>query len=167
MGWAPVIFLRMRQDTPPQPKFETAAQETVVTLFVTATRVRQAFADVVESHGMTLQQLNVLRILRGAGAAGLPTMLIAERMIDRDPGITKLVDRLERKDLAKRHRLDGDRRRIAVVITQAGLAKLRKVEEPIAQADQAIVSDLSLADQRQLVTLLRRLRYASRRVGRR
>jgi hypothetical protein len=59
--------------------------------------VTRRLAGVVEPHGVTLQQYNVLRILRGAGEGGLPTLEIAQRMIEHAPGITRLLDRLERK----------------------------------------------------------------------
>jgi DNA-binding MarR family transcriptional regulator len=93
--------IRERSQTRP---FESAADEAVVTLVATADRVRDAVSRVVGEHGITLQQYNVLRILRGAGAAGLPTLDIAGRMIDKSPGITRLVERLEARRLVRRVR---------------------------------------------------------------
>ncbi len=85
-------------------------------------------------------------------------MTLAKRMIERDPGVTKLIDRLERKRLVSRTRPPSDRRRVAVSITTRGLGLLTKLDEPIAEADAAIVADLSGKEQALLVTLLRRIR---------
>ena len=73
----------------------------------TADLVRRVLDAVVEPHGITLQQYNVLRILRGAGAEGLPTLEIGERMIEQAPGVTRLLDRLEAKGLVRRQRCRG------------------------------------------------------------
>ena len=73
-----------------------------MTLVATADRVRDGLSQVVEPHGITLQQYNVLRILRGAGASGLPTLEIAARMVEKSPGITRLIDRLGGAALVRR-----------------------------------------------------------------
>src|SRR5947207_13986566 len=92
----------------------------MVALIRTADVVRRAVGDVVEPHGITAQQYNVLRILRGAGREGLPTLEIAERMIEQTPGITRLIDRLESKKLVARERSATDRRCVYCRITAAG-----------------------------------------------
>ncbi len=76
----------------------------------TADLARRRITTVIEPHGLTPQQFNVLRILRGAGPDGLPTLEVANRMIEQAPGITRLLDRLEAKELIKRHRCPKDRR---------------------------------------------------------
>jgi len=68
----------------------------VISLFTTADVVRRSLSTVVERRGITLQQYNVLRILRGGEEDGLPTLTIAERMIEQTPGITRLLDRIEK-----------------------------------------------------------------------
>ena len=65
----------------------------------TAGALRRLYADIFEQYGITFQQYNVVRILRGAGPGGLPTLEIVSRMIDQAPGITRLLDRLESKKL--------------------------------------------------------------------
>src|SRR5947207_1895300 len=72
--------------------------------------VRRFGSRVFDQYGIPRQQFNVLRILRGAGPEGLPTLDIAERMIEETPGITRLLDRLELKKLVRRERPSGDRR---------------------------------------------------------
>ena len=75
--------------------FQSPAHEAVLGLMRTADLVRRQAAALIEPHGITLQQFNVLRILRGAGGEGLPTLEVAERMIEQTPGVTRLLDRLE------------------------------------------------------------------------
>ena len=92
--------------------FRSRGQEVVVALLRTADLVRRAVSQAVETHDITLQQYNVLRILRGAGDKGLPTLEIADRMIEHAPGVTRLLDRLEAKGLVRRERCREDRRQI-------------------------------------------------------
>jgi len=115
-------------------------------------------AAVVEPHDITLQQYNVLRILRGAGKDGLPTLEIAERMIEQTPGITRLIDRLETKALVSRERCPTDRRQVFCRITTDGLALLKALARPIREAEEEALAALSPNQLRQLVTLLDRIR---------
>ena len=86
----------------------------------------------LKSHAeLTLHQYNVLRILRGSHPAGLPSGEIANRMIARDPDITRLVDRLEKRGLVRRARSRQDRRVVEVGITDAGLTLLSGLDEPV------------------------------------
>ena len=110
--------------------------ETVATLMRAADLVRRQMNAVVEPHGLTLQQFNVLRILRGAGSEGVPTLEVAERMIEKTPGITRLLDRLEAKELIRRQRCPRDRRQHLCWITPKGLAVLQKMDAPIARTHE-------------------------------
>lgn len=132
------------------------AHEATIGLMRTADLVRREVARIVEPHGITPQQYNVLRILRGAGGHGLPTLEIAARMIEERPGITRLVDRLERKRLVARERCKKDRRRVWCRITRRGLGLLARLDAPIRDADQWALSSLSTNQLTQLVTLLDR-----------
>src|SRR5207244_13083574 len=81
------IVQELKQTKP----FPSKAQEVAVSLLRTADVLRRLVGAVVEQKGITVQQYNVLRILRGAGEQGLPTLDIAERMIETTPGITRLI----------------------------------------------------------------------------
>ena len=141
--------------------FPSAAQEATVALLRTADIVNRLIDSLIAGHGITGQQYNVLRILRGAGEKGLPTLEIAERMIEQTPGITRLVDRLEAKKLVHRERCASDRRQIFCRITAAGLALLAKLDEPVrALADEAL-HKLSKKDIAQLIELLDRTREST------
>jgi len=116
--------------------------------------LRRRGAALLEPYGITPQQFNVLRILRGARPDGLCTLTIAERMIERAPGITRLIDRLEAKQLVLRVRSADDRRQVWCRITPAGMRLLARLDEPVATLDRQAVAGLPRADQVRLAELL-------------
>jgi len=138
--------------------FKSSGQETVVALLKTAERVRRRLAAAVEPSAITLQQYNVLRILREAGSAGLPTLEIAEHMVEQAPGITRLMDRLEKKGLVARGRSPGDRRQVLCRILPAGLRLLEKLDPALDAADAACFAMLSRAERARLSRLLEEVR---------
>ena len=129
-----------------------------VALMRTSDLIRRAVGVVIDARGITLQQYNVLRILRGAGAEGLPTLEIAERMIEQTPGITRLLDRLEGKQLVRRERCPTDRRQVTCRISEEGLALLGTLDGPVAEAERVALSGLTPQQLQQLITLLDRTR---------
>lgn len=144
--------------------FRSRRQEAAVGLLLTAEAVRWPIQDLLASHeDLTMQQYNVLRILRGAGAAGLPTLEIGERMIERTPGVTRLIDRLELKGLVERGRAAPDRRQVICRITAAGAELLRGLDRPIDALDEQVMSGLSEAE---IVELIRLLDLVRNRNGR-
>lgn len=129
-------------------------------LLRTADVLRRRAGEVVEPFGVTLQQYNVLRILRGAGDEGLPTLAIPERMIEQTPGITRLIDRLVAKGLVRRTRVAGDRRRVQCRITPLGLDLLGRMDAAVEAFDERAVSPLTTSESETLTVLLERLRSA-------
>jgi MarR family transcriptional regulator, organic hydroperoxide resistance regulator len=148
------IRLEIKQSKP----FPSPQQEVVVSLIRTADLLGRVIAGVVEPAGITAQQYNVLRILRGAGADGLPTLEIAERMIEQTPGITRLVDRLEAKGLVGRARGTKDRRCVYCRITPAGLELLARLDAPVDDASGGSLDSLTKRELAQLADLLDRAR---------
>ncbi|HWL40590.1 MAG TPA: MarR family transcriptional regulator [Gemmatimonadaceae bacterium] len=144
----------------PVENFRSREQQAAIGLLRTADAIKRHFAQVIERHGITLQQYNVLRILRGAEPEGLPTLTIAERMIEQTPGVTRLVDRLERKGLVSRVPCPKDRRRVYCVITARGRDLLEELDEPVSRADEQAVAVLEPADVDSLIDLLDRVRAA-------
>lgn len=134
--------------------FRTRSQEGVVALLRTADVVRRYIGRVLEPYGVTTQQFNVLRILRGAGPEGLPTLAIGERMIEEAPGITRLLDRLEAKGLVRRERCPGDRRQVLCYATPQGLELLARIDGAMDQADEMGLGMLSDEDKVELIRLL-------------
>jgi DNA-binding MarR family transcriptional regulator len=138
--------------------FRSRGQEVVVALLRTADLVRRAVGRAVETHDITLQQYNVLRILRGAGEQGLPTLEIAGRMIEQAPGVTRLLDRLEAKGLVRRERCRQDRRQVLCWLTPAGSELVERLDEPVDKADVEAVAMLSPEEQDRLLRMLDSIR---------
>ncbi len=121
----------------------------------TADVMRRYFDTLLEPYGLTGQQYNVLRILRGATSEGLQTMEIAGRMMEKTPGITGLIDRLEQKSLIERRRCDKDRRCVYCAITREGLELLAELDGPIEQADEQLMARVTNKEAGELVRMLR------------
>lgn len=138
--------------------FHSLGAEVAVSILRTAALIERHFGQVVAEHGITIQQYNVLRILRGAGQEGLPTLSIRDRMIHEAPGITRLVDKLEEGELVRRERCSPDRRQVLCYITPKGLDLLAALDAPMNAADDAAISMLDVADQQELVRLLDEVR---------
>ena len=139
--------------------FKSASQEAAIALLLAAEALRNRLAEPLAEHGkITLQQYNVLRILRGAGTAGLPTLEIVERMIEKTPGITRLIDRLEEKRLVERYRLDRDRRQVFCRFTDAGQELLAELDDTVDAVDGEVLSCLSKQELVELIALLNRVR---------
>ena len=102
-----------------------------VQLLRAADRLAQDADLLIKIYGLTATQYNVLRILRGAGPDGLACKGIGDRMISRDPDMTRLLDRLEKRSFITRERQTHDRRVITTRITPEGLEILKKLDEPI------------------------------------
>jgi DNA-binding MarR family transcriptional regulator len=134
--------------------FTSVEDEALVSLQRTADRLQWRLSEMLKAHGLSPTQYNALRILRGAGDQGRACSEIAERMINRDPDITRLVDRLERRGLAVRSREGQDRRVITTRITPAGLALLQALDGPVEEFNRKMLG--ALGEQR-LQTLIRLL----------
>ena len=131
--------------------------DAAVSILRTANYLDRFVSPVFDQHGITSQQFNVLRILRGAGLGGLPTLDIAERMIEQAPGITRLLDRLEEKKLVRRERPSDNRRQVLCYITKPGLDILQELDAPFrSKVNQA----LHRLDESEIAELIRLLELA-------
>jgi DNA-binding MarR family transcriptional regulator len=108
---------------------------------------------VLKTEDLSSTQYNVLRILRGA-PDGLPCGEIGSRMITRDPDITRLLDRLEKRGLISRHRETKDRRMVMARITPEGIQLLSQMDEPVREAHRAQLGHLGRERLRALTGLL-------------
>ncbi|HYO63537.1 MAG TPA: MarR family transcriptional regulator [Pyrinomonadaceae bacterium] len=113
-----------------------AEEELFVQIQRTAEALMWGVAELLKASGLTTTQYNALRILRGAGADGLACREVSERMIQRDPDITRLLDRLEAQGLVRRERAQQDRRIVTAYVTQAGLDVLAALDAPVAELHQ-------------------------------
>ena len=148
---AGVIAQELKQKKP----FSSPEHEILLGLLIAAARVMEPWGRFLKTTAqLTNTQYNVLRILRGSHPAKLACSDIAERMIDRDPDITRLVDRLETRGLVRRSRSRRDRRVIEVSITDKGLAVVRGLDAHVQRMPKALLGHLGLERLGKLGSLL-------------
>jgi DNA-binding MarR family transcriptional regulator len=135
--------------------FPSLEAEVYLGLRLTAQRAREPWARFLKAKtGLSTTQYNLLRILRGAHPEGLTCGEVAERMINRDPDVTRLVDRLEKRELVTRERDTGDRRVVRIFIARAGLATLRSLDRAAQQFPKQVLRHLGKNQLRELRNLL-------------
>jgi DNA-binding MarR family transcriptional regulator len=141
--------------------FASANQEATVALLRTASVVTRAFARVVEPGGVSWAQYNALRIIRGAGRGGIPTLTIRERMIDEGTTITRLLDKLEAAGLISRERSEPDRRQVLCYVTEQGRRLLDRLDPKVDALDEAAVGFLTATRLTALIHTLDEIRQAN------
>jgi DNA-binding MarR family transcriptional regulator len=135
-----------------------------VDLLRTTDLLSRGLAGVLKGEGLSSTQYNVLRILRGA-PGGLPCGEIARRMITRDPDITRLLDRLEKRSLISRCREAANRRTVMVRITPRGLRLLQRLNRPVRAAHRRQLAHMGRRRLLVLSELLEAVRGESGEVG--
>lgn len=125
-----------------------------VALLKAADALSQDAEQLLKSQGLTGAQYNVLRILRGAEPDGLPCKGIGDRMISHDPDITRLLDRMEKRQMIIRERQTDDRRVVKARITMQGLETLKKLDQPVRELHRSQFRHVSQARLRMLEDLL-------------
>jgi DNA-binding MarR family transcriptional regulator len=143
-----VILTRLKQRS-----FDNPYQEAILSLLVAADRFNREIESRCEQYGLTAAQYNVLRILRGVHPDGHPRSEIIARMIHVAPDVTRLIDRLERLDLAVRAKSDADRRLSLTFITPKGLTLLDNMRDEFESINRALADRLTEAEARQLAQL--------------
>lgn len=135
----------LKQNAP----FRSVEEEAHLSIIRTADLLTRSIAFTLKEHGLTPVQYNVLRILRGAGTEGLPSGEVADRMITREPDITRLLDRMETRGWVHRRRDPEDRRVMRVWITLAGRELADRLDRPVAEMQRHCLGhlgDARLAD---------------------
>ncbi len=148
------IQAEIRQSKP----FTSLEDEAAVALQRTADRLQWRLSDMLKAFALSPTQYNALRILRGAGDEGRSCNEIAERMINHDPDITRLIDRLERRGLVARSREGRDRRVITTRIAPAGLDLLKTLDRPLEDFGRKMLGPLGEQRLRTLIQLLQIVR---------
>jgi DNA-binding MarR family transcriptional regulator len=148
---------KLQQELKKKRPFDSAEQEAALAVLRTADRLQICFTRLLREHGLTPSQYNVLRILRGEGKP-LPILEIASRTITVVPGITGLIDRLERAGLVNRLRCDRDRRVIYVALTDRAATTLTALDEPMAALHYQLLGHLSRAELKEMIRLLEKAR---------
>lgn len=140
--------------------FPSPTQEALVGIARSASVVDRAVARLIAPYGLSTAQYNVLRILRGAGPDGLPTLAIRERLIAPAAAITRLVEKLDAAGLLERERTSADRRCIVCRITARGLAVLAELDPRLQEIDTRLTAVLEPDEVKRLIELLDRVREA-------
>jgi DNA-binding MarR family transcriptional regulator len=138
--------------------FPSLEAEAFLNLQRTADALMRGVAELLKGAELSPTQYNILRILRGAGQDGLSCGEIGERMITRDPDITRLLDRIERRGLISRTRERGDRRVVRARITRAGLDLVGPLDAPVVSLHRQQLGALGAQRLRTLITLLEEVR---------
>jgi len=134
--------------------FSSLEEEANIALMRTADVLASRAGALFKAHGISPTQYNVLRILRGAGADGHRCSEIGERMITRDPDITRLLDRMEKSGLIARTRGEKDRRVVITRITPKGLELLRELDRPVIEFNKRALGHMGKRKLRSLLALL-------------
>lgn len=152
---------KLQQEIGKRGPFQSMEQEVYLNVLRTADALAREFDELFKRFELSSPLYNVLRILRGAGDEGLGCSDIGQRMIARDPDVTRLLDRLEKRGLATRSRGQIDRRCVRSRITPAALELLSRLDEPIAELHRKQLAHLSHQDMHTLIELLERARSAN------
>lgn len=134
--------------------FESLEQEVFLRLLKAADVLEGELSALLKGSDLSATQYNVLRILRGAGESGMPCGRITDRMITREPDMTRLLDRLEARGLIARGRSPDDRRVVLGRLTGKGKALLKSLDAPVLQLHARQLAQLGKASLRELARLL-------------
>jgi DNA-binding MarR family transcriptional regulator len=138
-------------------------EQAVLGLMRTSRAIEESWlAFLKRTEGISISQYNILRILRGARPQAIKSSEIADRMIYRDPDVTRLVDRLSKQGLVSREEDPSDRRVVLVRITDAGLTLLERLDEPADRYTRSVMAGLSAQRLRELCSLLDEVRAGIR-----
>lgn len=145
--------------TPPQSHLEPAlAEEVYLTVRRTAELLERGLAEALRAADVTPTQYSALRILREAGPGGMASGDVGEQMVTRDPDVTRLLDRMERRGWVRREREPGDRRVVRAWLTEQGKALTDSLDAQVAQVHLRQVGHLGRQRIEELLALLAQLR---------
>lgn len=145
-----------------QKKFRSAYQRLVINLVYTSNWLGYKQLDLLREYDLTLQQYNVLRILRGQQSTPIKVSDISERMLDKNSNTSRLIDKLLAKGLAKRTSCPSDRRAVDVIITQSGLDILATLDPKSEEWENTLSSTITPEEAELMSTLLDKLRESEK-----
>ena len=138
--------------------FGSLQEEALLNILKTAAVLEESEGELNRRHGISPTQYNVLRILRGAGKEGLRCQEIAERMITRDPDITRLLDRLVDQGWVSRARSQEDRRAVITSISSKGTKLLASMDPEVRKIPERAMKHLDKKELQTLIELLEKVR---------
>ena len=149
----------LREELKQTQPFRSPEDELYLSLRLTSRIVEEPWdRHLRKTANLSPSQYNILRILRGAGVEGRTMGEISERMINRDPDVTRLADRMVKRGLVRRMRAEDDRRVVKLFVTQAGLDLLAELDPDVNRYLQDALGGLEEAKQRKLIELLAEVR---------
>lgn len=137
-----LVLMELAEEIKQTKPFSSKEQEVFLNIQRTAEVLGWTMAEILKPFELTQVQYNVLRILRGAGEAGIKCSEISERMVTKDSDITRLLDRLENRGLVVRERDEKDRRAVITRITEEGQVILAQLEEPVLKGIKGVLGHL-------------------------
>jgi len=149
---------RLKNEIKQTKPFSSLEVEAFLNVVRTSDVLMRGVAATLKEYDLSPTQYNALRILRGAGNGGLACSEVGERMVNKDPDITRLLDRLEQRALVTRARDVEDRRVVTARITPKALKLLAGLDEPIGTLHIRQLSKLGEKHLRQLIALLEEVR---------
>ncbi len=141
-----------------QKSFKDEFHKLAINLQFTAAYYRNEFRGRLKPYGISPEQFNILRILRGQHPGPASAKLVAERMIDRSSNVSRLVEKLRVKGLVSRTACDEDRRAVDLEITAEGLDVLAQIDEDIETEHISLADTLTGAEAKELNGLLNKVR---------
>jgi DNA-binding MarR family transcriptional regulator len=149
----------LQKEIKQQKPFGSIEQEVVLNIMRTAAALRDGTAEVLRPFDLSGPQYNILRILRGAQEEeGLPCSEIGDRLVSKDPDVTRLLDRLEKRGLVVRGRSLTDRRVVNARITKKGHELVDQLDGPVSNVHADQLGHMKRKDLRTLVDLLEQAR---------
>ena len=146
----PTLRTELQQRKP----FSSLEQEASLSIARTEAALREPLEELLKGAGVSLTQYNVLRILRGAGPEGLTRNEISDRLINRMPDVTRLLDRMEEAGWVSRVREMEDRRCVATHLTRSGRTLVDSLDVPVQDEHERRLGHLTRTQLRSLIELL-------------
>ena len=131
------------EDEIQQKQFKSELQKLLINLMFTGNWVKDLNSQLLKPHGLTTQQYNILRILRGQHPNPASINLLIERMLDKMSNASRLVEKLRLKGLVERRECKKDRRQADVVITEKGLDILKRIDQDMGAFEKKFASQVS------------------------
>jgi DNA-binding MarR family transcriptional regulator len=150
---------RLRQELQQGKPFRSTGHAAALALLRTVDELRRRHDHIVAGRGISMEQYNVLRILRGAAGTPMPVLEIASRLLERNPGITRLLDKLDAKGLIERDRCENDRRQVLSAITRPGQTLLAALDGPVEQLTRESFGSLPESELNKLIDILDHIRH--------
>lgn len=150
--------MKLQQELHMQKAFVAPEEELLVSLIATKSRIEESLLDLLSEYGITRPQFNILRILRGAHPGELTCSAINERLVEKNPDTTRLLDRLEAARFIKRERGTEDRRQVFSIISSDGLSLLKSLDKKMLDYEKKIFSTCTDREIQTMISSMEKIR---------